>query len=98
MRSWPASSRREWDRRCRPPRRTRRSVDMLGKLTWQAITFVRPIPLIAGSCGVAALLAILGWITLKGHTPCLWRECITSADHKRIGIMYVVLARVMLLR
>jgi cytochrome o ubiquinol oxidase subunit I len=71
---------------------------MLGKLTWQAIPFDQPIPLIAGGFVVVALLAIVGWITLKGYMPYLWREWITSADHKRIGIMYVVLALVMLLR
>src|SRR5262249_54624352 len=30
--------------------------------------------------------------------PYLWREWITSVDHKRIGVMYIVLALVMLLR
>ena len=30
--------------------------------------------------------------------PYLWREWITSVDHKRIGVMYVLLAMVMLLR
>jgi heme/copper-type cytochrome/quinol oxidase subunit 1 len=34
----------------------------------------------------------------KGHWPYLWREWLTSADHKRIGVMYCVLAPVMLLR
>jgi len=37
-------------------------------------------------------------ITLKGWLPYLWREWITSVDHKRIGIMYILLAMVMLLR
>ena len=30
--------------------------------------------------------------------PYLWREWITSVDHKRIGVMYIVLALIMLLR
>src|SRR5208337_849821 len=34
----------------------------------------------------------------KGWVPYLWREWITSVDHKRIGVMYVTLAAVMLLR
>ena len=38
------------------------------------------------------------WITLKGWLPYLWREWITSVDHKRIGVMYTLLALVMLLR
>ena len=35
---------------------------------------------------------------MKGWLPYLWSEWITSVDHKRIGVMYVVLALVMLLR
>ena len=41
---------------------------------------------------------MLGWVTLKGYVPYLWREWITSVDHKRIGVMYIVLALIMLLR
>src|SRR6202022_1704835 len=41
---------------------------------------------------------VLSWVTLKGYVPYLWREWITSVDHKRIGVMYCVLALVMLLR
>jgi cytochrome o ubiquinol oxidase subunit 2 len=41
--------------------------------------------------------SVLGWVTLKGYVPYLWREWITS-DHKRIGVMYIMLALVMLLR
>ena len=41
---------------------------------------------------------MLAWIVFAGHLPYLWREWITSVDHKRIGIMYVVLALVMLVR
>src|SRR5207253_8679407 len=35
---------------------------------------------------------------VKGHLPYLWQEWITSVDHKRIGVMYALLAMVMLLR
>jgi hypothetical protein len=35
---------------------------------------------------------------LKGWLPYLWREWITSVDHKRIGIMYILLAMLLLLR
>src|SRR5260370_10480826 len=47
---------------------------------------------------ILSIGAILGWITLKGYWPYLWREWITSVDHKRIGVMYILLAMVMLLR
>jgi cytochrome o ubiquinol oxidase subunit 1 len=40
----------------------------------------------------------MAWIVSKGWAPYLWREWITSVDHKRIGVMYCVLALVMLLR
>jgi cytochrome o ubiquinol oxidase subunit I len=47
---------------------------------------------------IVAILLILLWITVRGHWPYLWREWLTSVDHKRIGVMYCVLALVMLLR
>src|SRR5471030_3323063 len=52
----------------------------------------------ASALMVLGIGAILGWITFKRYWPYLWREWITSVDHKRIGIMYIVLAMVMLLR
>jgi cytochrome o ubiquinol oxidase subunit 1 len=71
---------------------------MLGKLTWAAIPFDQPIPMIASGVVVLAIFAILAWVVIKGHLPYLWREWITSVDHKRIGVMYTLLAMVMLLR
>ena len=71
---------------------------MLGKLTWQAIPLDQPIPLAAGAFVVLGLAAVLIWVALRGYIPYLWREWITSVDHKRIGIMYCLLAVVMLLR
>jgi cytochrome o ubiquinol oxidase subunit 1 len=44
------------------------------------------------------IIGVLAWVVLKGHFPYVWREWITSVDHKRVGVMYVVLALVMLLR
>src|SRR4051794_4412706 len=73
-------------------------MNLLGKLDWSAIPFHEPI--IMGTVGVVALglVSVLGWVTLKGYVPYLWREWITSVDHKRIGVMYIVLAMLMLLR
>ena len=71
---------------------------MLGKLTWDAIPFDQPIPLITGAAVLVIMLAIVVWIIVAGHLPYLWREWITSVDHKRIGVMYTLLAMVMLLR
>ena len=71
---------------------------VLGKLTWEAIPFDEPIPLISGVAVYVAVLAVLVWVVVKGYWPYLWREWITSVDHKRIGIMYCLLAAVMLVR
>jgi len=71
---------------------------MWGKLSWAAIPFDQPIPLITSIVVIVVILAVLIWVTVKGWVPYLWREWITSVDHKRIGIMYIVLAMVMLLR
>ena len=71
---------------------------MLGKLTLAAIPIDQPIPMIASGVVAIAILAILAWVVVSGHLPYLWREWITSVDHKRIGVMYALLAMVMLLR
>jgi cytochrome o ubiquinol oxidase subunit 1 len=73
-------------------------MNLLGKLGWSAIPFDQPIVMGAGAVVALAIGAILSWITLKGYVPYLWREWITSVDHKRIGVMYFLLALVMLLR
>src|SRR5260370_38110634 len=70
---------------------------MLGKLPWAAIPLEQPIPMIASGVVALAILAVLAWVVIKGHLPYLWREWITSVDHKRIGVMYTLLAMVMLL-
>ena len=71
---------------------------MFGKLTWDAIPWSQPIPLLAGAVVILAVLAVLAWVVIKGNLPYLWREWITSVDHKRIGVMYVLLGALMLLR
>ncbi len=71
---------------------------MFGKLTWAAIPLDQPIPLIAAAAVAAALLAVAVLVVAKGWFPYLWREWITSVDHKRIGVMYCLLALVMLIR
>jgi cytochrome o ubiquinol oxidase subunit I len=75
-----------------------RGTEMFGKLTWDAIPWSQPIPLVAGAAVVLVIVAVLVWVVLKGYLPYLWREWITSVDHKRIGVMYTLLGAVMLLR
>lgn len=71
---------------------------MLGKLSWNAIPVDQPIPLVAAAIIIVLLAGTIGWVVVKGHLPYLWREWITSVDHKRIGVMYCLLALLMLLR
>ncbi|HEX4050717.1 MAG TPA: cbb3-type cytochrome c oxidase subunit I [Steroidobacteraceae bacterium] len=71
---------------------------LLGQLSWQAIPFDEPLPLVAGAVVMLCVAAVLLWIWLKGYMPYLWHEWLTSVDHKRIGVMYCTLALVMLLR
>ena len=71
---------------------------MLGKLTWSAIPFDQPIPLFAAGLVGVVIVGTLIYITVKGWLPYLWKEWITTVDHKRVGIMYCILALVMLLR
>jgi cytochrome o ubiquinol oxidase subunit 1 len=73
-------------------------VNLLGKLSWSAIPINEPIDLIASALMIVTIVAILAWITARRHWPYLWSEWLTSIDHKRIGVMYCVLALVMLLR
>jgi cytochrome o ubiquinol oxidase subunit I len=71
---------------------------MLGRLSWAAIPFNEPLPLISAAVVGLVILTVLAIVTVKGWWPYLWREWLTSVDHKRIGVMYMTLGLVMLLR
>jgi cytochrome o ubiquinol oxidase subunit I len=73
-------------------------MNLLGKLDWSAIPLHQPIIMGATAFMALVVIAVLGFITMKGGWLYLWREWLTSVDHKRIGVMYCVLALVMLLR
>ncbi len=71
---------------------------IFGRLSWDAIPLHEPILLatfVMVGIGGLALLTLLTRYRLWGP---LWRDWFTSIDHKRIGIMYIVLGLVMLLR
>ncbi len=71
---------------------------IFGRLTLEAIPYHEPI-LVVTFIGVAigglAVLALITKFKLWGY---LWTEWFTSVDHKKIGIMYIILAIIMLLR
>ncbi len=71
---------------------------MFGKLSLSAVPYHDPI--VMGAVGGSILMGmlILALITYFRKWPYLWKEWLTSVDHKKIGIMYIILALVMLLR
>ncbi|MFZ0241564.1 MAG: cytochrome o ubiquinol oxidase subunit I [Desulfobacterales bacterium] len=71
---------------------------MFGKLSLAAIPFDKPIIMGAVSGALLVAVVILALITYYHKWTYLWKEWLTSLDHKKIGIMYIVLALVMLLR
>jgi cytochrome o ubiquinol oxidase subunit 1 len=71
---------------------------MFGRLSWAAIPFDVPIVMITAGVVGAVLGCVLLLVTVKGWWPYLWREWITSVDHKRIGVMYMILGLLMLVR
>jgi cytochrome o ubiquinol oxidase subunit 1 len=71
---------------------------LLGRLSWESIPYHEPILLatfIMVAIGGAGVLGALTKFRLWGP---LWRDWVTSIDHKKIGIMYVILGLVMMLR
>jgi cytochrome o ubiquinol oxidase subunit I len=73
-------------------------MNLLGRLGWDALPLDQPIPMIASAAVALGILAVLAWVVVRGHFPYLWREWLTTVDHKRVGVMYSLLAMVMLLR
>ncbi|MBT2324220.1 cytochrome o ubiquinol oxidase subunit I [Variovorax paradoxus] len=71
---------------------------VFGRLTWEAFPLHDPILLATFVAVVLGGLALLGAITYYRVWGTLWRDWITTIDHKKIGIMYIVLGLVMLLR
>ena len=71
---------------------------IFGNLSWDVIPYHNPIIMGAGVfMGLLILSAIIS-ITYFKKWHYIWNEWITTVDHKRIGVMYVILALVMLLR
>jgi cytochrome o ubiquinol oxidase subunit 1 len=71
---------------------------LLGRLSWDAIPLHEPILLATFAAVLVGGLVLVGALTYFRVWGYLWREWFTSIDHKKIGVMYVVLGLVMLLR
>ncbi len=71
---------------------------MFGKLTINAIPFNEPIIMLTGLVVAIMGLVIVGAVFYFKKWKWLWNEWITSVDHKKIGIMYIIVAIIMLFR
>ena len=80
---------------------------IFGQLQWTSFVFAGAIkdPSLsefiasgAGSIAVIGAVFIVVLLTVKGWWVPLWRDWLTSVDHKKVGIMYIVVALVMFAR
>src|SRR5687768_3653949 len=72
---------------------------IFGRMSWESVPmFHEPILAVTFLGTVVLGLALLAVITKQKLWGYLWNEWFTSIDHKKIGIMYIVLGLVMLLR
>ncbi|TPM21536.1 cytochrome o ubiquinol oxidase subunit I [Mesorhizobium sp. B2-3-5] len=71
---------------------------IFGRLTWESLPLHEPIVVATFVAVALGGIALLGAITYFKLWAYLWREWFTSVDHKKIGIMYIVLGLIMLLR
>jgi cytochrome o ubiquinol oxidase subunit 1 len=70
---------------------------MLGRLSWDALpTDIVTVGGVAG--GTLGILAVVAGLTYFKKWKWLWKEWLTSLDPKKIGVMYLVVAFIMLLR
>ncbi len=72
---------------------------LFGRLSLDSLAFLHD-PILLGTFIGSAIggMAVLGWVTKQQLWGYLWREWFCSIDHKKIGVMYIILALVMLLR
>ncbi|MFC7054227.1 cytochrome o ubiquinol oxidase subunit I [Hansschlegelia quercus] len=71
---------------------------LFGKLSLAAIPLHEPILLATFAVVAIGGVAVLGALTYYRVWGWLWRDWLTSIDHKKIGIMYMILGVIMLLR
>jgi cytochrome o ubiquinol oxidase subunit I len=73
------------------------AINLLGRLSHSAF----PHELVTAGAAVSAglaVVAVLAFITYKRRWKWLWREWLTTVDPKKIGVMYIITAVIMLLR
>lgn len=71
---------------------------LFGRLVWGSIPWHEPILMVTMSAVILAGIALLGYTTYKKAWGWIWRDWLTSVDHKKLGMMYLILAIIMLFR
>ena len=64
---------------------------IFGKLTLEQIPIHVPIIMGAGVFMALILFGTLGYITVTKNWGYIWNEWVSTVDHKKIGIMYIIL-------
>jgi cytochrome o ubiquinol oxidase subunit 1 len=73
-------------------------MSLLGKLTLDAIPYHEPIIMVTMTVVAVLGLLVAGLVTKYKKWGVIWHDWITSIDHKRLGVMYIILALIMLFR
>jgi cytochrome o ubiquinol oxidase subunit 1 len=71
---------------------------IFGRLTWESFPLHEPILFTTFIVVTLLGLGIVGAVTRYRLWGYLWNDWFTSVDHKRVGIMYIILGIIMLLR
>ena len=71
---------------------------VVGKLTFESIPYHDPVLVTTFFVVIIGSLGLLGAITYFGKWKVLWQDWFTSVDLKKIGIMYIITAFIMLIR
>ncbi|QOJ86336.1 cytochrome o ubiquinol oxidase subunit I [Candidatus Riesia pediculicola] len=71
---------------------------MFGKLTLKSIPTHEPIIMVTMAIVSLIIFFVLFLITYTKRWNWLWSEWLTSLDHKKIGVMYIIVSIVMLFR
>jgi len=72
--------------------------DIFGRLTWNALFPSELVTQVAVVSLGLVVLAVLALVTRMHRWGWLWREWLTTLDPKRIGVMYIIVAILMLVR
>ncbi len=71
---------------------------IFGKLTFDSVPFTDPIIVTTFLVATMVAMAVIGAVIYYGKLKYLWSEWLTSVDHKKIGIMYIIASLIMLIR